>query len=75
MKPGDDSLEQLFVCKPRGFLLSGRLRREFLLFPTRHLSELLLSVGELSLLVTLARFIILFQNGGKARSEMPCSLV
>lgn len=75
MKSGDGSFEQLFVRKPRGFLRLGHARREFLLFPTGHLGELLLAVGELSLPVTLAKFVTLFQNGGKARSELPRSLM
>lgn len=70
-KSGDGSFEQLFVCKPQGFLRSGRARGEFALFPTRRLGELLLSVGELSLPVTLAGFITRFLSGGEALSELP----
>lgn len=51
-----------------------------MLFPTRHLGELLLPPGELPPPLTLAGFITLFPNinlfpsGGKARSELPRSL-
>lgn len=67
-KSGDGSFEQLFVCKPRGFLRSGHAWREFVLFPTRRLGEPLLSVGELLPAHDLGRIHL---SGGEALSELP----